>query len=116
MSIVDMREDLAGAASTVVGVKGYRKRPPAPTAGDAWPMLRSLPRDEDSGQFFALWRLIVMLPQDEEAALKFIDEHVDALADALQPVAHVEDAGQPARLQTSAGELMVLEIQLRGEM
>lgn len=110
-----MRDDLAAAASTVPGVKGYPKRPPAPRAGDAWPMFRSAPRDPESGQFFALWRVIVMLPQDEEAAIAFYDERMWAFVDAFQPYGYVDNL-EPARLQTSAGELMVFEIQLRGEM
>lgn len=115
MSMLTMRDDLAEAASTVAGIKGHNKRPSALRAGDAWPMLRQLPRDEESGQFFALWRLVVYVPQDEAAALEFTDQHVEPLIDALTPYAYVESAG-PAILQTGPSQVMVLEILLRGEM
>lgn len=115
MGIVDMREDLAAAASTVVGVHGYQYRPPAPKAGDAWPRLGAMPRDPRSGQFEARWQLIVMLPQVEKAASEWIDGYAWQLVEAIEPYGYVDQLA-PAVLPTQAGDQMVLEIQLRGEM
>lgn len=115
MSIVDTRADLAAAASGVVGIVGYPYRPPAPKAGDAWPLLGSMDRDPDTGQFAALWRLVVMLPQAEQAASAWMDARLWDLVDAVSPYGFV-DRMNPAVLTTGAGDQMVLEIQLRTEM
>lgn len=115
MGVADMRADLAAAASTVAGVKGYPYRPPAPAAGDVWPLMGSMDRDPASGQFMALWRLVVMLPQAEQAASAWMDTHLWDLVDAVTPYGWV-DRMNPAVLTTGAGDQMVVEIQLRGEM
>lgn len=115
MGIQSMRSDLAAAVSMVTGVKGYQYRPPAPTTGDAWPLMGSMDRDPDSGQFMALWRLVVMLPQAEQAASEWMDTHLWDLVDAITEYGWV-DRMNPAELTGSAGGQFVLEISLRGEM
>ena len=115
MGVVSMRADLAAAVSTVAGVTGYPYRPPAPREGDAWPLMGSMDRDGDSGQFAATWRLIVMLPQAEHAASMFMDERLWDLVDAVAEFGWV-DRMNPALVITSAGDQNAIEIQLRGEM
>jgi hypothetical protein len=108
------RAEIAAALSTVDDVRGYEFRPAAPRTGDAWPLLGPLERDTGS-VFITTWRVRVLLPQGEREASTFIDAHVDAIYDALQPVAYV-DRIEPVTLQvTGGGEQFALEFTMRSE-
>lgn len=113
MSIAGTRADIAAALDTVTGVRGYAYRPPAPRAGDAWPLLGALERAEGLA-FYVTWRVLVLLPQDERGASDWLDAHHEALVDALEPIAFV-DRVEPVTIAAAGGDQFALQIIMRGE-
>ncbi|MBQ1042368.1 hypothetical protein KBX03_07600 [Micromonospora sp. C72] len=113
MTLTGDRQDIANALSTVTGVTGYAYRPTTPKMGDAWPLLSSL-ENVGSATFEITWRVLVFLPQNEQASSEWIDSHVDALVDALLPIGYV-DRIEPIALSGSAGDQYVLQLTMRGE-
>lgn len=113
MSLAGKRQEFADALSTVDDVTGYPYRPGEPRPGDAWPRWGGNTIAEDNIQFTNGWQVIVYLPQDERAADEWIDEHDQALYDAIQPVAHIEGFA-PANL-SPAGTVYGLLISTRSE-
>jgi len=79
-----LRTALATAANEVLGAKRcapyYRssKRP-----GDAWVSFARRDRDDTGFGFMAAWEVRVALSQDLATAEKWVDEHSDALAEAI---------------------------------
>ena len=113
MSFVNDRTEIAAALETVDGVKGYDYRPRAPKTGDAWPTLPTL--DLQAGLVWRpTWTVHVVLPSDERAAAKWMDAHFLAIVTALRVPAFPESA-TPAVMETSAGDLLILEITMRSE-
>lgn len=84
MALTDVRQAIADALSTISGVIGYTKPPSTLRAGDAWPRLGGLARDQLSGQHEVTWRTFVILPADEDMALATVEELVSEL-DAVLP-------------------------------
>lgn len=107
------RARLATALSAAAGTKGYPTRPPTPKEGDAWPVLVAMERGP-GGTFMIGWRLRVMLPADEVKAAEWIDNHLDLLYDAVEPVAYI-DAFRPVALPAAGGDQFALEIEVRSE-
>lgn len=83
MSNAETRALLAAAASSVEGIKvtANFRQVTSPGAG----MVR-LDRVEYPNRFggVAVWQVIVICPQEVAVAEKFIDEHLDALEQALR--------------------------------
>jgi hypothetical protein len=77
------RDAIAAALSTVAGVTGYSYKPVTPKAGDAWPLWAGGERGPGRS-FQYTWRVLILLPKDERAASAWIDEHVEALVDAME--------------------------------
>lgn len=79
----ELRNEIAAAASLVDGVtvKPYYRQTAKP--GDGWVSLQRLDRDDSGLGFMALWAVMVVLPQDLKAAEVWIDDHADAIAEAL---------------------------------
>ena len=113
MSFAAMRQTLASALDAVPGVRGHAKRPAPPAEGDAWPVLGPMDRAQGTA-FLATWRVRVLLPQDEEQASVWIDEHWPALFYALEPHGFVQRA-VPTMLATGGGDLYAFEITLIAE-
>lgn len=113
MSILNDRAEIAAALDGVTGVKGYVKRPKAPKPGDAWPLLPDYEL-QDGLVWRPTWRVIVVLPADESAAAEWMDEHFGPIVAALRVPAFPESAA-PGVWQTSAGDLLILEITMRSE-
>lgn len=103
------RAAIATALGTVAGVHGYPYRPTTPRAGDAWPILPSMDRQDDI-VWRPTWTIIVMLPADERAASDWVDEHFDAIVTALQAGPIYPETAEPALMQTGAGDMYVLQI------
>lgn len=113
MSIVNDRAEIAAALESVDGVKGYVKRPKAPKPGDAWPLLPDY--DLQAGLVWRpTWRVIVVLPADEAAAAEWMDDHFLPIVAALRVPAFPESAAAGV-MQTSGGDLLILEITMRSE-
>jgi len=97
------RQALADALDTVLGVSGHLTQPPAPTAGQGWPLWvrTSYTNVPDCGPVpdGTDWEVVVILPALLDTA------HVDALRDmvatALGSVAAVESA-EPDTLDLAA--------------
>ena len=108
------RAEIAAALATVPGVRGYAYRPVTPKAGDSWPLLGTLERAAGA-VFETVWRGRGFLPQDERAASAWADGHIDALYDALQPVAYVERIEPVTLPLAGGGEQFALEFTMRSE-
>jgi hypothetical protein len=113
MSNHDTRVAIAAALDTVQGLTGTPRRPKLVTAGAAWPQWGGSER-ADGGAFLVTWNILVVLPAQEQDADEFVDDRLDDLYDAIQPVAHITGY-QPAQLQTSEGDLYALMITARSE-
>jgi hypothetical protein len=115
MSLVGHRNAIAAALSTVPGVTGYPYRPTTPKAGDGWPLWSASDRSE-GWAFINTWRVLVALPSDERQASAWVDEHQEALVDAMQgqDVGYV-DRLEPVGISTSAGDQLALQIVMRSE-
>lgn len=113
MSLVGDRLAIATALSTADSVQGYEYRPATPRTGDAWPLLGVLDR-ADGLSFYATWRVLVFLPQDERAASVWMDEHVEGLVDVLEPVGFI-DRIEPVELTAGSGGQFALQITMRSE-
>lgn len=113
MTFAAGRLSLATALGAVPDVTGHVHRPSSPAIGDAWPVLGPWTRGAGDA-FLVTWRVRVLLPQDEESASTWLDDHWPALYHALKPCGHVQQ-GAPTLLQSSGGDLYALEIILIGE-
>jgi hypothetical protein len=113
VSFTTKRTAIASALSAVPDVKGHAHRPSTMTPGDAWPVLGPLTRAQGIA-FTVQWRVRVVLPQEEEAASVWLDEHWDALFYALAPHGYVSQSA-PVMLAAGGGELYALEISLLAE-
>lgn len=113
MSWGNDRTEIVTALNTVSGVKAYVNRPTALKPGDAWPLLPSLDL-QDGLCWRPTWTVLVVLPQDEQAAAEWLDSHFEAIVTALRVPAFAESA-EPIDFQTSGGSMLVLAITLRSE-
>lgn len=115
MSHAADRAAIAAALSEVEGVTGYEYPPNPPKTGDAWPMWSGSDRDQGRA-FLNTWRAVVVLPEEDRMASVWVDEHHDALVDAIEDndVAFV-DRLEPGVVKTSAGDLLALQIVMRSE-
>ncbi len=86
----EIRADIAEALNNTPGVVGFERRPSTPKAGNAWPMRPSGEATGAVGVFETSWRVAVLLPQDEKAAERWCDDHLELLCEALQPVVYVD--------------------------
>jgi hypothetical protein len=109
------RADIAAALSALDGVQGHVYRPATPRPGDAWPLTNGFARPDDSPMFLLTWRILVVLPQDERAASKWLDANWWMLVDGLDPVVFVA-AIDPVELAVAPGGTMyALQITGRSE-
>jgi len=101
MSIIETREAIAAAVSAVAGVTGYPYAPRAYKSGDAWSQWGGAEPPDGDGRYPAnfvhMWRVVFVLPADEEAADVWTDAHLEPLVDALRPILSITDIGD-ARL------------------
>lgn len=103
------RAAIAAALDSVSGVAGYPYRPGAPRAGDAWPILPSMDRQDDI-IWRPTWTILVALPADERGASDWVDQHFDDIVAALQQGPIYPETAEPAIMQTGAGDMYVLQI------
>lgn len=79
-----LRLGLADAVNAVLGPKrcaSYYRSSTRP--GDAWISFARLDRDETGFGYMAAWEVRVALPQDLEAAEKWVDDNADDLTEAV---------------------------------
>jgi hypothetical protein len=113
MSLVTDRTDLAEVLSTIDGVRGFKYRPKDFSAGDAWPLIETVTRDQ--GAYLRVtWRVIIILPTDEKAASAWFSDHLEDITDALDQFAYVEEA-KPYIQQTGAGDVNAIELTMSKE-
>lgn len=113
MSLIEDRQAIADALSTVEGVTGHTYRPRTLPAGTSWPLLQTLNRGP-AYDFEATWRVVVILPGDEIRASEWFDAHHEAVAEALTDVGHV-DPIEPGLVATDAGDLEAMFLTVRRE-
>lgn len=107
------RQSVATALNAVPDVRGYAHRPSTIAVGDGWPLLSTLTRTQGTS-FVAQWRVRVLLPQDEEAASAWLDDHWAPLFYALEPLGFIPQAA-PVMLDAAGGGLYALEITMIAE-
>jgi len=119
MSLAGDRQAIAAALSTAAGVTGHEFRPANPRqpvrlrAGDAWPLLGAMERGPGRA-FEVTWQVLVYLPQDGVKAAQWIDDHHEALVDALEQVGFV-DRIEPTTIPDGDANPYVLQITMRSE-
>ncbi|MGW3619484.1 hypothetical protein [Micromonospora arida] len=94
-------------------MKGYEFRPTASVPGDAWLRLVSLERAGGMA-FLRTWHVFVLLPQDEQGAADWIDEHCENLADVLERVAFVKEF-EPIQVGAGNAAQFLLQITIEAE-
>lgn len=107
------RQAIAAALNTVRDVRGTARRPTVLRPGAAWPQWAGAERGS-AFTFLRTWRVYVVLPADEAAADLWADEHIDALAAALEPVIFVSEVA-PILLNTPEGDMFALMLTGRAE-
>jgi hypothetical protein len=113
VSLAGKRQQIAAALDSVADVHGHEHRPSTMAVGDAWPLLGPLDRVRGTA-FVATWRVRLILPQDEEAASEWLDEHWPPLFYALERHGSVTRA-VPVMLPAGGGDMYALEITLLAE-
>lgn len=114
MSLMNDRQEIAALLSTVEGVTGRKFRPTGLKTGVAWPLLDSLNRDDQSGQFAATWRVVVILPEDEQKASEWFDSHHEPIADALESFGYADQI-EPGSLDADGSDIPIMILTLRRE-
>lgn len=116
MSLEGKRAEIAAAVTAVDGVKGYPTRPAAPRTGDAFPRWRGgAPDGGPTGLYMHEWALMVFLPPEEVAADRWVDDHLDALTEALISVGWVTGAAPVDLRQNEGSPVYGLMITMRSE-
>lgn len=112
----DKRNAIAAALSTVDGVTGYARRAlvPSPKAGDGWVRWGGAQRDAGAA-FMEAWVVVIALATtDEVTADAWIEAHIDALYDALEPHIYI-DSFVPAVDRIGGSDALALMITGRSE-
>lgn len=119
MSLLTKRAEIKQALDAIDGLTGYEKEPRAPKAGDAWPDLVGINRE--AGYTEVSWTVLVVVSQNEDAAITWLEENADLLIDGLQhPESSIPSAGyvdgiNKVNLGSPTSPVYGLEINLRSE-
>lgn len=106
------RQILADAVNTVDAITctpGYRQ---TVKAGEAMVRFAGLRRDASGFGYMNTWQIVLTLPQQLSASEAFVDQHLDALLEAVEPVLIVTTA-EPRELvlDNAAGTVPVLVVE-----
>ncbi len=105
----DVRQVLADAASDVEGITCHPYFIQTAKAGDALVRLGRVDYD-DFRDGVTRWDVVVMLPQDQTQAEKYIDDHLGPIKDALDAHWQIKSA-QPQQLNIpGVGTVLTLVI------
>lgn len=107
------RQSIADALDAVTGVNGYRFRPKALKAGDAFPVLVQAQR-EVANAWSATFDIYLILGGDEEAAMTKAESLLPDVVDSLSSVVFADQV-RAVTVQTGAGDLFALLVQCRGD-
>lgn len=110
MNLLETRQDIVDALSTVDEVTGYLKRPTTARPGDAWVRLAGMEATGYRGLYTVTWVALVLLSADEGAAIEQLETLVPDLDDALRGVAAVTAYAPVSLTGGSGGEQPALEI------
>ena len=113
MTFTETRKDLAVALGTIPKVRGYVHRPTTPEIGDAWPLFGGA-GNRAGDTFEGRWRVLVFVGGDEVTATEWMDEHLPAVLEAIDPIAYV-DSAIPRTTTINGAEAFVIEITARSE-
>lgn len=114
--IAATREAVAGALDTVADLRGYAWPPRAYKPGDAWAQWggAGLAGDGYATTFTSRYRVIVILPDDQKAADRFADDHLDAIVAALAPILSITGV-DPVSLPADGSQAAYLALVITGE-
>lgn len=114
MSLAGDRSELAGILSTVEGVTGFKYRPTGLRTGHAWSLITRLERGPGNVFYAPSWRVMVVLPSQEDKASEWFDNHHEAIAEALEDFGYVESI-EMGQMNSSDGDIFVIEFTLGRE-
>lgn len=98
---MSVREEIAKAATVdgLTKVSPYYRQ--STKAGDGFVQLLELNRGDNGFGFMATWQVVIFVPQDVEAAEKWMENHLQTLIDALEDELIVTNAGPDTALLPS---------------
>lgn len=114
MNIVDVAQALGTALNGVAGLRGFPFAPTIWKAGDAWPQWGGAGHGDQGGysrNFVHAWRILTVLPAEVQAGMEFIDEHLDAIVDAVAPfiaVSEIDYGALPAGGSQAAYQALII--------
>lgn len=99
-----------------IGLAASDYRPEPGGEGNAWAQPGSWdnPGGQPNGVFEATWLVFIIVPQDEQAAAVWWDEHAATVSGALLPLVFI-DRVEPVVFETQAGDLFAVQITGRSE-
>lgn len=112
--IIATRTALANALAGVDDVAGYAWPPSTYKPGDAWGQYGGAAAAENGRYrttFTTTYRVILILPADQEAADAFVDGHLDELVEAIAPilsVTQIDIAPLPASGSAAAYNALII--------
>lgn len=106
------RQEIADAVNTIAGLNCTPRYRQNIKAGQAMIRFERATRDSSGFGFVDVWQVVLALPQQLSAAETFVDDHLDELLVALEPVLIVTTAQQRELiLEKAAGSVPVLVIE-----
>lgn len=112
----DFRSEVAVAINAISAstLTGYQYRPRTTSNGDVWALLDSIEREQVSGQYEVTWKVVVVVPSDEQSAMECFATWADDITDALEDLAYIERI-EPGLLPSEAGDMNCMFLTLRRE-
>lgn len=115
MSISAHRQLFADALNAAgLGIQATPRRPRVIGPKTAWPIVVDLVRTDEVPDMLVNWRLMIVLPVDEAAAIDWFDGNHEAVDEALEEVGYVSNIAATS-LKTDAGEFPVMVVTISRE-
>jgi hypothetical protein len=115
MSIAGHRQEIVDAlngAGLLISATTFRPR--VIGALTAWPIVGELTRTSEVPDMLVQWRIMIVLPVDEAAAVQWFDEHHETVDEALSDVGWVTSIAATA-MKTDSGDFPVMVVTLNRE-
>lgn len=115
MSITGHRAEIAAALNGAgLGITAGTVRPRVIGPLTAWPIVVELVRTDEVPDMMVTWRIMIVMPVDEAAAVTWFDTHHEDVDEALAEVGYVTSIGATA-LKTDSGDIPVMIVTLNRE-
>jgi hypothetical protein len=104
-----LRDAIAAALTALADVRAAARYRQISRAGDAVVRFDNATRDVSGFGWIVTCQVLIALPQDMASAEAWVDDHIDALVDALAAELVVGEVA-PVQLQLDTGVVPVLQI------